>query len=351
MDSSQSGEPGPTAGPSGIGSIGSGIKVEKHRSFSQKLKLEIIEYAEKFSNRGAGRKFEVDEACVRRWRKQKTNILELVQKGGMAAKTPRISKGGRKSASPLLDRLVLEWVREKRGDSVRISTTMLQKRAREIATGNLEVQEQLDRSIHDEFHASRGWVVRFMKRNNLSFRRKTTQGQQRPVRESYLIRNFILFVRGLRIKNRYLETDLVAMDETAVWMDAPGDTTITESGARTIKVKTTKHENNRATVCLSARADGTKNRPWIVFKGKRIDRDILNSNVQAIVRMSDNGWMTQELTTEFIQGISIINRKRLLVWDAFRCHTSDLSKQKARSVKVQMAVIPGGCTGVIQVRI
>ena len=278
--SGTSGTSGSNAGTSnnpGTSASTDGKRVEKHHSYTHKLKLEVILYAEKYSNRAAGRKYGIDEACVRRWRKKKGPIAEIVEKGGMGAKQSRIGKGGRKVASTHLDRLVLAWVKEKRRDSVRISTGMLQKKARELATSNLEVQEELERNIvggPDEFFASRGWMVRFMRRNQLSFRRKTTQGQHRPITESYLIRNFILFVRAMRIKNRYLETDLIAMDETAVWLDSPGDTTITPIGARTIKVKTTKHEKNRVTVCLSARANGAKTDPGLFLRGSVL-REIL----------------------------------------------------------------------------
>ena len=60
------------------------------------------------------------------------------------------------------------------------------------------------------------------------------------------------------------------MDETAYWMDMPGDTTVHHSGARSISLKSTGHEKDHFTVVLSARADGTtcKLKPFVVFKGK-----------------------------------------------------------------------------------
>ena len=76
--------------------------------------------------------------------------------------------------------------------------------------------------------------------------------------------------------------------------------------------------------------------------------DLVNSHLPMIVRMSPKGWVNQEITNEFVQSVSAPFNKRLLVWDAFHRHTSDDTKNKCRQSKIQMAVIPGGCTGVIQ---
>jgi len=52
----------------------------KKRSFDSAFKLKVLEYAEKTSNREAGRKYKVDEKCVRYWKKQKTELTGLVIK-------------------------------------------------------------------------------------------------------------------------------------------------------------------------------------------------------------------------------------------------------------------------------
>ena len=40
--------------------------------------------------------------------------------------------------------------------------------------------------------------------------------------------------------------------------------------------------------------------------------------------------------------------KRLMVWDAFRCHISKATSSVLRRMGIHAAVIPGGCTGLIQ---
>jgi hypothetical protein len=56
------------------------------------------------------------------------------------------------------------------------------------------------------------------------------------------------------------------MDETAIWADIPGETTIETRGARHVPVLTTGHEKVRITVYLAALGDGRKLPPMIVFK-------------------------------------------------------------------------------------
>ena len=57
-----------------------------------------------------------------------------------------------------------------------------------------------------------------------------------------------------------------------IWDDMVSNTTLDRVGAPSVNLKTTGHEKFMVTVCLSARADGTKLKPFIVFhkaKGKQ----------------------------------------------------------------------------------
>ena len=40
--------------------------------------------------------------------------------------------------------------------------------------------------------------------------------------------------------------------------------------------------------------------------------------------------------------------KRMLVWDSFKCHISDNAKDRLKHCNTVMAVIPGGCTKILQ---
>ena len=114
------------------------------------------------------------------------------------------------------------------------------------------------------------------------------------------------------------------MDETPVWQDMVGTTTVTKQGSKDVVLKPTGHEKARVSVCLTARAAGQKMKPFIVFKGAK--RDVLRLNEEfrgkCIVASSENGWMNTPLTIEWVQKVlnSLSFNKRLLRWDSFKCH-------------------------------
>ena len=109
------------------------------------------------------------------------------------------------------------------------------------------------------------------------------------------------------------------MDETPLWLDMPGDTTVTRSGERTVSIRTTGHDKGRFTVTLAAMADGRKLKPFVVFKGVRIIPE-LNCVPGVVVALSQNGWMNQALTVKWVDLVwgRLNFQRRLLVWDAYR---------------------------------
>ena len=71
------------------------------------------------------------------------------------------------------------------------------------------------------------------------------------------------------------------MDETAVWADMVANTTVDDIGTRSVSLKTTGHEKVRVSVCLSAKADGTKLKPMIVFGGAKRESKALNEEFKS----------------------------------------------------------------------
>ena len=61
--------------------------------------------------------------------------------------------------------------------------------------------------------------------------------------------------------------------------------------------------------------------------------------------------MNQALTEDCLNcviGWPMFTPHRLLVWDSFKCLVSKETKDSLKKLKVDQAVIPGGCTGFIQ---
>jgi hypothetical protein len=68
------------------------------------------------------------------------------------------------------------------------------------------------------------------------------------------------------------------------------------------------------------------------------------------VASSVNGWANDDLTIQWLDscmGTSLF-KKRLLVWDSYRCHISEKTKKRLKAINAVAAVVPGGCTKYIQ---
>lgn len=113
--------------------------------------LQVVEYAETTSNRGAGRHFNVDEKRVREWRKQKAQLSNL---------PPGKDRVGRAGCHPLLLDLEYELVAWIKNSPVRPTYTNIQDKALELYTGD------------KPFKASRGWLEKFLHRHDLYINKK-----------------------------------------------------------------------------------------------------------------------------------------------------------------------------------
>ena len=140
------------------------------------------------------------------------------------------------------------------------------------------------------------------------------------------------------------------MDETPVWLDMPGDSTIARRGSRSVPVQTTGHEKSRFTVVLSAMADGRKLKPYIIFKGVRPIPEL--KQVQGVVvALSKNGWMNENLTKDWVNRVwgTLGFQRRLLVWDAYKCHLTESVKTLVNNgCKTDISLIPEGLTKYLQ---
>ena len=241
--------------------------------FDIDFKLKIISEAEQTNNRQAARKYKIDETQIRRWRKQKVQLKHV--KSSVGSKRKRLSGAGSQPKYPGMEIALVEWVREQRLEYHQVTTKMVQEKAQSI-------QEE---SGNSNFIASRGWLCRFFKRNNLSLRRRTTTGQKLPKDLMPKIQTFLL---GIRNKVRELHINLKnigGMDETPVFIDMPGNTIVDEIGQQTVPIVTTGHEHDRFTVALAAMANGKKLKPFVIFRGQRMAEEVL-FNITVVFKQS-----------------------------------------------------------------
>ena len=160
---------------------------QKRKSYSFELKLRAIARAEEKGNRAAAREFEVDESMIRDWRKKKPQIIKF-------SRRQRTCRGG-KTKFPHLERTLKEWVISQRESSRAVTTVMIRLKAKELAT-------QMNLA---DFIGGPSWCHRFMRRNRLSVRTRTTVGQKLPDDWEEKTINFRDFV----INFRDIQSDIV----------------------------------------------------------------------------------------------------------------------------------------------
>ena len=97
-------------------------QVCKKRSYDAAFKLKVIEFAEQNANRGAARKYGIDEKRVREWKKQKDQL------GSLNSKKRRLDGGGRKAALPDMEEEVVTWIESLRAQNLRVTRSNVQVR-------------------------------------------------------------------------------------------------------------------------------------------------------------------------------------------------------------------------------
>ena len=312
------------------------------RHYTVEFKLKVTAHAESFSISSAARHFDVDRRMVARWVKKRNEIHTLsTEKLGKNRK--RLAGGGRKPLSEELESNLLEWVLDRRSKGLRVSRMLIMKKASVM-------YNSMNNDI--EFSASKGWCEKFMKRNGLTLRQKTSVSQKDPELVIGKLVSYVLRVRRLRLQHNYKLEDIYAMDETPVWSDMVSNSTVEKVGAKTVTMKSTGHEKSRVSVCLTAKGDGVKLKPFIVFKGAKRDVEALNKEFhgKCVVASSENGWMNTPLTNNWVEKVlgSFSFRQRFLAWDTYECHLEESVTTSLRKKKIDVALIPGGCTRYIQ---
>lgn len=103
----------------------------------------------------------------------------------------------------------------------------------------------------DDYAASRGWLENFLKQNNFSLWRRTTVSQQLPQDQISKVSTFVLRVRKMWLLRQYPMSCTGNMDVTPLWLDMPGDATVSAVGEHSVSVCTTGHDEGRFTVIMA----------------------------------------------------------------------------------------------------
>lgn len=175
----------------------------KRKSYSADYKLQIVKYAAENGNRAAERKFGVSEKLVRDWRKTEVTLTQM-------KKTKKANRG-LKARWPELEERVHRWVLEQRAAGRGLSTVQLRLHAMVVAK---------EMNIND-FAGGPSWCYRFMQRNRLSIRARTTLCQKLPADFQAKVDSFREFVEKQVTEYNVSLDNIINMDEVPLTFDIP----------------------------------------------------------------------------------------------------------------------------------
>ncbi|KAL1448367.1 hypothetical protein MTO96_044086 [Rhipicephalus appendiculatus] len=187
---------------------------QSRKSYTSKFKLTAVEFALKNGNRAAGRHFRVSEKMVRDWRKLEDKLR--------AMRSTKKADRGLKARWPELEARLRTWVLEQRAQGRGLSTVQLRLKARTW------VQEM---GVVG-FAGGPSWCFRFMRRNCLSIRARTTLCQKLPEDFAENLEKFKAFVKKQMDESEILEDHIVNMDEIPLTFDIPMGRTVAQKGKR-----------------------------------------------------------------------------------------------------------------------
>lgn len=299
--------------------------------------MKVVAYAETHTNAAAEREYDINEKLIRDWRSKKVAL----------ATVKKTAKKIRHNPSPVakLEVDLNTWVLDLRSQGYVVTRSAIRLQA-------LTMAKKTDYETPTDFKASAGWCTRFMKRYGLTLRQRTHIAQKLPADVEHKVANFHQFVLKERKSHNYPLIAIGNMDETPMTFDLPSNRTVDSKGSKTINIKTCGAEKSHFTVVLACLADGTKLKPMVIFKRKTKPKEKLPSGV--FVECNKKGWMDESFVNLWVDEIwgkrpgALLHKKSLLVWDMFRAHLVDSVQKNLLRRKTHKAVIPGGCTSLLQ---
>jgi len=336
-------------------------------------KLEVVDYylshdinsaMEKFYSNLSPEAIVNKKKQVRKWKNQRPDIAKqcMTVNGGNSKKTRQTGLG--LTLSEVGERIVVNWIKELRMSGAPVSYQMVSIKALQVARMF---------NVSTIFKASWTWMRSFLKRNLLSFRCKTREGQVTPGNAGDIqikFRNEIWkLVKELNVKKIY------NCDQTGVNFEYLPSKTVDNTGTKTVWIRSAGKTKERVTVMLLGDSDGKKYPCYLVVKTKpathQEDREynlkerqgfgpilwpqmqVLQNQLNCQIYANNSGWWNAGLSIKFLEyhfgsRPNIPNDPIILLWDDFSAHWTPAVTAKAKTLNIHLVKVPPKCTAVCQ---
>lgn len=302
----------------------------KRKRLSLKEKVKVIEVAEteKLSLRQLAERYGISKNQVSNVLKCKEEIKRLwISNANEDSKTVKF----RKTESCEIDSAVFNWFSSIRARNIPVSGLLIQEQARKVA-------ESLGIA---EFKASNGWLEKFQKRHNISF--KMICGEKNSVDIQTVTEwkeKLIEICKGYEPRN------ILNADETGLFFRVLPNKTMSFKGEKCSGGKSSKE---RLTVLLCCNVEGDFEMPLVIGKSRkpRCFKSINLNSLKVQWESNKKAWMSSDIMTKWLialdEKMRKAGRKILLFMDNATSHPQNI---KLGSIKV--VFFPPNTTAVLQ---
>jgi len=184
----------------------------------------------------------------------------------------------------------------------------------------------------------KGWLQRFTKTNNLSYRKITHTSIKTKAELENDVLEFLSKIHKFRKEEEISPEFIINFDETSIFYDTIPNYTYDLKGAQHPFLKTSKVQKKRLTAGLSITASGDKLTPLLIFKGKGIRVNKLINSRNFMIKKNTNAWMTTKIFKDYLNGVikpyilekrrhsEFKDQKALIIIDNFSAHKLEESQ-------------------------
>lgn len=295
--------------------------------------------------RAIARSHGVQPSQIRRW---KANANRLSK----AKKSKKTLATGRKPSLLHLEDDLMQWAFNLRdeGKQIKYSHIVLQACRMDDSFK--------DKSLREQYQAIR----RLCHRNCFVLRKGTHKAQEHPQKAIDEATAWLQIVRpivaAVPVTGRAY---VLNMDQTPLNFSLEDGTTLHLQGEKTVTIRSTGGSKSRTTVSLTVAADGTKLKPFVIFKGTvngRIVKKEFPHNPyrnDMVLVCQPNAYQDDENMMAYVNAVLVPHLQQraqgapaVLFLDSFKVHYSDAIKQRLTDLGVNLQIIPGGCTWLVQ---
>jgi transposase-like protein len=320
-----------------------------YRTWKEKQSIVNEAYSIVLNIRPTALKYDVQPSQIRRWKKRLDLLLNQSQMTDEKQKhlfTLKSTQTGR----PRLEREVYA--------SMKLYYENLRNMDR-VVTVEMLCFEFIRLSGNNDITmtALRKRIQRWLKTEKIVQRRITNVAQNIHY-DGDRVNGFVQYVNEQIVCGSYPKSHIVSIDETNIYFDMVGSTTLANRGSRTVSIKSSG-TSARCSIILGVTMDGQKLPPFIIFKGKvngRIRREWTGNTEypsSSFYAVQEHAWVDRDV---FIQWINKVwkpfceqKNSTYLMMDEFSVHLMQECVDPIRECGTEIDFILGGYTSKLQI--